>query len=268
MREAKKTVDLRNDALNLFDHFEHANLDALIKLTRNTLEGIRRRVTPPSSLLYGDASVQRKQDHRPAFKVHLALAIPNVMLKPRLEDIQASLNTTVQLILSVYKTVYQWGQPRELPGTPLGGGSQGASSTHLSAVPNQLASMSVVMQASRSQLTAEAQKRHLAELKNFFHEVSQHKEVAKLTSVLSNTFSSAKILVEQALKYFEPYQHLWMEEKEESIAKFLESKPLIISDFEARIKGYEQMESLVKEGVDELPVGTLVLVTGSFLCCI
>jgi dynein heavy chain len=259
MREAKKTAELRSDALNLLDHFEHANLDAHIKLTRNTLEGIRRRVTPSSSLLYGDASVQRKHDHRPAFKVYLALAIPNVMLKPRLEDIQASLNMTVQLILSVYKTVYQWRQPRELPGTPLGGGSQGASSTHLSAAPNQLAS-SVVMQSSRSQLTAEAQKRHLAELKNFFCEVSQHKEVAKLTSVLSTTFSSARILVEQALKYFEPYQHLWMEEKEESIAKYLESKPLI-SDFEARIKAYKQMESVVKEGVDELPVGTLVLVT-------
>lgn len=254
-------ADLRNDALILLEHFEHSNLDALIKLTRNTLESIRRRVTPPSSLLYGDASVQRKHDHRPAFKVYLALAIPNVMLKPRLEDIQTSLNTTVQHILSVHKTVYQWGQARELPGTPLGGGSHTASSTHLSAAPNQLASVSTVMQASRTQLTADAQKKHLAELKNFFREVSQHKEVAKLTSVLSTTFSSAKILVEQALKYFEPYQHLWMEEKEQSIAKFLESKPLI-SDFESRIRDYEQMESVVKEGVDELPVGTLVLVTG------
>lgn len=254
-------ADLRNDALILLEHFEHSNLDALIKLTRNTLESIRRRVTPPSSLLYGDASVQRKHDHRPAFKVYLALAIPNVMLKPRLEDIQTSLNTTVQHILSVHKTVYQWGQVRELPGTPLGGGSHTASSTHLSAAPNQLASVSTVMQASRTQLAADAQKKHLAELKNFFREVSQHKEVAKLTSVLSTTFSSAKILVEQALKYFEPYQHLWMEEKEQSIAKFLESKPLI-SDFESCIRDYEQMESVVKEGVDELPVGTLVLVTG------
>ena len=255
-------VELRNDALILLEHFEHSNLDTLIKLTRNTLESIRRRVTPSSSLLYGDASMQRKHDHRPAFKVHLALAIPNVMLKPRLEEIQTSLNTTVQLILSVHKSVYQWGQLRELPESPLGGGSQGASSSHLSAAPNQLAAASAVMQASRTQLATEAQKRHLAELRNFFREVSQHKEVAKLTSVLSTTFSSAKILIDQALEYFKPYQHLWMDEKEESLAKFLESKPLL-SDFEARIRENERMESVVKEGVEELPVGTLVLVTGT-----
>ena len=267
MKEAKKTAELRNDALLLLDHFEHQNLDALIKLTRNTLEKIRRRVTPPSSLLYGDASSQRKHDHRPAFKVHLALAIPNIMLKPRLEEIQTSLNTTVQLILSVHKVVYQWGQMRELPGaSPLGGGSQGASTSHLSQAPNQLAAASAVMQASRTHLTAEAQKRHLATLKNFFREVSQHKEVAKLTSLLSTTFSSAKILVDKALEYFNPYQHLWMEEKEESMKKFLESQPLL-SDFEARIREYEQMETVVKEGIDELPVGTLVLVAGIYYIC-
>lgn len=258
MREAKKAVDLRHDALILLEHFEHSNLDALIRLTRNTLENIRRRVTPPSSLLYGDASAQRKQDHRPAFKVHLALAIPNVMLKPRLEEIQASLNTTVQLILSIHKTVYQWGQQRELPNqSPLA--SQTASYTHLPTSPNQLAAPSAVLQASRS--LAEAQKQHMADLRNFFRDVSQHKEVAKLTSILSTTFSSAKILVDQALEYFKPYQHLWTEEKEESLTKFLECKPLL-SDFEERIREYEQMESVVKEGVDELPIGTLILVTG------
>ena len=264
MREAKKTADLRNDALLLLEHFEHLNLDTLIKLTRNTLEKIRRRVTPPSSLLYGDASTHRKHDHRPAFKVHLALAIPNIMLKPRLEDIQTSLNTTVQLILSVHKTVYQWGQVRELPASssPLGGGSsQVASTSQLSGAPNQLAAVSAVMKASRTQLAAEAQKKYLAELKNVYHDVSQHKEVAKLTSLLSTTFSSAKILVDQALEYFKPHQNLWMEEKEESMKQFLKSNPLL-SDFEARIREYEQMESVVKEGVDELPVGTLVLVAG------
>lgn len=263
MREAKKRDELRNEALFLLEHFEHCNLEALIKLTRNTLESIRRRVTPPSSLLYGDAANQRKHDHRPAFKVYLALAIPNVMLKPRLEDIQQSLNATVQCIIGVHKSVYQWGQMRKLPESTLGGGVQSASSAQISGAPNQLAAVSAVMQVSHTQLAAEAQKKHLAELKNFFHSVSQHKEVAKLTSLLSTTFSSAKILVDQALEYFKDYQHLWMDEKEESMAKFLESKPLL-SDFEARIREYEKMESIVKEEVDELPVGTIVLVAGIY----
>ena len=261
MREAKKASELRNEALDLLEHFERCNLEALIKLTRNTLEAIRKRVTPPSSLLYSDAANQKRHDHRPAFKVHLALAIPNVMLKPRLEEIQQSLNVTVQCIVGVHKTVYQWGQVRELPEQTLGGGPHGASSTHISGTPNQLASVSVVMQASRAQLSAEAQKKHLAELRNFHRSVSQNKEVAKLISNLSSTFSEAKILVEQALEHFKPYQHLWMDEKEASMAKFLESKPTL-SDFEARIRDYEKMESVVKEEIDELPIGTIVLVAG------
>lgn len=260
MREAKKIDDLKNEAALLLEHFERLNLDALVKLTRNTLESIRRRVAPPSSLLYGDAANQRKHDHRPAFKVHLALAIPNVMLKPRLEEIQQSLNATVQCIIGVHKTVYQWGQMRELPEATLGG-VQGTSSSELSGAPNQLAAVSAVMQASRTHLVAEAKKKHLAELKNFHRSVSQHKEVAKLTSLLSTTFSSAKILVDQALEYFKDYQHLWMDEKEETIAKFLESKPMI-SDFEASIRQYEKLESAVKEEIDELEVGTIVLVAG------
>ena len=264
MREAKRTVELRNEAHDLLEHFKRCNLEALIKLTRNTLESIRRRVTPPSSLLYGDAANQRKHDHRPAFNVHLALAIPNVMLKPRLEEIQQSLNATVQCIISVHKTVYQWGQVRELPQQQaLGSGPHGVSSANIGGASNQLAAVSAVMQASRTQLAAEAQKKHLAELNNFFRSVSQHKEIAKLISNLSTTFTAAKILIEQALEHFKPYQHLWMEEKEESMAKFLESKPML-SDFEARIRDYEKMESVVKEEVDELPVGTIVLVAGEF----
>ena len=264
MREAKRVIELRNEALDLMEHFERCNLESLIKLTRNTLENIRRRVTPPSSLLYGDAAAgKRSHDHRPAFKVYLALSIPNVMLKPRLEDIQQSLNATVQCIIGVHRTVYQWGQVREAPEPTLGGGPQGTSSANLPGVLNQLAAASTVMKASRSHLAVDAQKKHLSELKNFFRSVSQHKETAKLMSLLSTTFSSAKILVDQALKYFKDYQHLWMEEKEESMAKFLESEPLL-SDFEARIRDYEKMESVVKEEVDELPVGTIVLVAGIY----
>ena len=261
MREAKKREELRNEALLVLEHFERCNLEALIKVTRNTLERIRRRVAPPSSLLYGDAANQRKHDHRPAFKVHLALAIPNVMLKPRLEDIQQYLNAAVQCIIGVHKTVYQWGQTRELPEPTLGSGVQATSSAHLGGAPNQLAAVSAVMHASRTRLADEAQKKHLADLKNFFHSISQHKEVAKLTSLLSTTFSSAKILVDQALEYFKDYQHLWMDEKEESMAKFLQSNPML-SDFEARIRDYEKMESVIKEEIDELPVGTIVLVAG------
>lgn len=266
MRAAKRREELKNEAFFLLEHFEQRNLDALIKLTRSTLENIRRRVTPPSSLLYGESADQRKTDHRPAFKVQLALAIPNVMLKPRLEEIQQSLNATVQCVIGVHRYIYQWGQAREVTQGVLGGDIQGTSMAQVSAAPGQLVATSTVMQASQSQLVAAAAKKP-ADLRNFFRSVSEHKEIAKLVSLLSTTFSSAKILIDRALEYFKDYQHLWMEEKEQSVAEFLESKP-ILSEFEARIREYEKREAAVKEEVDELSVGTIVLVTGTYIVCI
>ena len=247
MRAAKRREDLKHEAFFLLEHFEQRNLDALIKLTRSTLENIRRRVTPPSSLLYGESADQRKSDHRPAFKVQLALAIPNVMLKPRLEEIQKSLNATVQCIVGVHKYVYQWGQAREGTQGQLGGDIQGASMAQVSAAPGQLSATSTVMQASQSQLVAAAAKKP-TDLRNFFRSVSEHKEVAKLVSLLSTTFSSAKILIDRALEYFKDYQQLWMEEKEQSVAEFLESKPTL-SEFEARIREYEKKEAADRKSV-------------------
>ena len=275
MRAAKRREDLKNEVFFILEHFEQRNIDVLIKLTRNTFESIRRRVTPPSSLLYGESADHKKTDVRPAFKVDLALAIPNVMLKPRLEDIQQSLNATVQCIVGVHKKVYQWGQEREVKdGSVLGGGSHGASRVQVAATTGQLGSPSSqaatpsgqfaaasAIQASRSQLAAPAKKKPPPELRNFFRAVSEHKEVAKLISLLSTTFSSAKIIVERALEHFKDYQHLWMEEKEQNIAHFLEGEPTL-SDFEARIQQYTRMEETVKDEVDELAVGTIVLVTG------
>ena len=268
MRAAKRREDLKNEALFILEHFEQRNLDALIKLTRNTFESIRRRVTPPSSLLYGESADHKKTDVRPAFKVDLALAIPNVMLKPRLEDIQQSLNATVQCIVGVHKKVYQWGQEREVKEVSvLGGGSHGASRVQVATATGQLGSPSSQLatastsQASRSQLTAAVKTKLPPELRNFFHSVSEHKEIAKLISLLSTTFSSAKIIVEHALEHFKDYQHLWMEEKEQNMAHFLEGEPTL-SDFEARIQQYTRMEETVKDEVDELAVGTIVLVTG------
>ena len=240
-------------------YFEHCNSDALTKLTRNTLESIRRRVTPPSSLLYGDAVNQGKLDHRPAFRVQLVLTIPNVTMKPSLEDLQELLNKAVQYIIDVHKSIYKWGGQYEVPEVSMGG-LQGVSMAQIPGTPTQLSAVSAVMQASHSVLPDSGQE-------SFYHTVIRNKEVAKLKSLLSTTFSSAKILIERALEHFKEYQHLWVDEKEQSVKQFLESEPTL-SDFEAKIREYEKIESTVKEGIDELAVGTIVFQAGIFMCCL
>ena len=51
-------------------------------------------------------SAQEKKP--PLFRADIVLQIPNVVMKPSLEDIQAALNKCVQIILKMTEAVPQW----------------------------------------------------------------------------------------------------------------------------------------------------------------
>lgn len=56
MKKKRESVEAMNEAAyELFSHFNHKNLDALVKLVRNTLEKLRKRITASqSSLAYNE----------------------------------------------------------------------------------------------------------------------------------------------------------------------------------------------------------------------
>ena len=49
-REQKENIE--QAAMDLLNHFNHRNLEALIKVTRNTLEALRKRITSSSMVHY------------------------------------------------------------------------------------------------------------------------------------------------------------------------------------------------------------------------
>ena len=256
-RELQKKRELYQEASDVINHFNRCVLDALIRCTRSTLECIKRRVSSPSTLLYGDADEKRKMDHRPAFKVKLTLAVPHISLKPGLDEIQSALNNVVQQVVAVNKSVYQWRQgPRHTSQVQTG----------LAAVSGILAAQSGVL-AARSGVLASVSGNlgsgpvAAVPLKNFFKSVSENKEVAKLVSMLSSTVSSAKALVTQSLDHFKKYEELWTIEKEEHVKQFMESNP-DLSDIEGKIKAYVKTEEAVVEETEQLEVGSLALLTG------
>ena len=186
MREEKKRKELLQEAQYLLDHFNRKTLDALVRCTRSTLESIKRRVSSPSALLYGEsAEEKRKTDHRPAFKVNLMLAIPNISLKPTLEDMQGTLNNVVQQVIGIHKGVYRWGHAESTP-------------TAVSSIA-QIATQSQVLAASSGVLGATSgvisPSKKLSPHETFFKSVSEHKDMAKMVSMLSSTISSAKTLL-------------------------------------------------------------------------
>lgn len=56
MKKRREAIEAMNEAAyELFAHFNHRNLDALVRLVRNTLERLRRRITSSqASLAYSE----------------------------------------------------------------------------------------------------------------------------------------------------------------------------------------------------------------------
>ncbi len=71
-----------------------------------SLDAIKRRVQIKAGF---SASADFVEDGKPAlFRADVVLAIPNVVMRPSLEDVQGSLNKCVQIVLKMAESVPQW----------------------------------------------------------------------------------------------------------------------------------------------------------------
>lgn len=256
LRQQQKKHELYEEAKDLLDHYSKQTLTALVKCTKYTLETIKRRMTSPSAIQYGDsAEDKRKLDHRPAIKVKLILAIPHIGLKPALDEVQGSLNATVQKVLGVHKNIMMWGQRTGRVVEPQL--ALGAQSSVLTAASGALAASPGALNA--TSITFSQQKS--TEQKTFYKAISENKEIAKLVSMMTTTISSAKVLVTQSLEQFKQYEELWNVDRNEFMTKFMEEKPSL-SEFEAKMREYTAMDDVIAEEEELLNCGSLALIIG------
>ena len=239
MKKRQQKEELRQDALYLYQYFYQKTINSLIQTTRSNLDSLRRALAPPSALGYTDAD--DKKDRKPIFKVQVTLAIPSIVLKPGIEDIQTLVSDTVQTIVAVHKGIAQWG----------------AATNDPLAAPSQQA------------VAATTEKK--VEPRTVYKMVYENKEVAKLTNALSSIVTAAKKTIIESFDHFNLYQDLWATEQEKVLKEFLDSDPLL-GDFEAKIRYYEELEAQVMEEIDQLQVGAFCLDTctldfyGGILC--
>jgi len=72
---------------------------------RLSLDSIKRRLQTSNKY----TKDENKDDSKPPlFRADIVLAIPNVVMKPSLDDIQSSLNKAVQIILKTSMNIPQW----------------------------------------------------------------------------------------------------------------------------------------------------------------
>ena len=245
MRKIELRTKLQSEADNLLAYYEELNIDTLVQLLRLTLDSIRRRIAI-HTVGYGNytksgtQSKKEKLDH-PLFESDIILAMPSIVMKPSLDEIQQALNQTVSVITLVTNEVFRWGQERRIPAPPEG--------------ERPLHSRSDIR--SRSRVIRQVMTDR-STLKNYHKAVSENKEVLKLVSVLSTAVNSTKSLIMKGQEQFNKYSHLWTAEQEEKMSEFLEGDPGV-NDFKMEMQQYATLEEVIVLEPDTIPAGCIAL---------
>ncbi|XP_049624319.1 dynein axonemal heavy chain 5 [Suncus etruscus] len=256
-RKKKEAEILEEEACELLSHFNHQNMEALLKVTKNTLEAIRKRIHSASATNFRDSNstTKMKQNSKPIFRANIILAIPNITMIPALEDIQQTLNKVVECIVSVPKGVRQWSS--ELPS------KRKMHERKMAARQNQDSDSDTEMGQGEPPETVEIASINVpipAQSRNYYKNVSDNKEIVKLVSVLSTIINSTKKEVITSMDCFKCYNHIWQKEKEETIMEFILKNPLL-SEFESQILYFQNLEQDIQTQPEFICVGAIALFT-------
>jgi len=91
---------------NFLTSYTQRNNDALIQCTRYTFDSIKKRLQQTNKYVGGQ--VIREKVKNPLFKADIILAIPNIAVKPTLDDMQSQLNKAVQAMLKLSQDLPEW----------------------------------------------------------------------------------------------------------------------------------------------------------------
>ncbi len=221
---------------NFLTQYTQKNNDALIQCTKYSFDAIKRRLQQTNKYVGGQ--VFREKVKNPLFKADVILAIPNVTVKPTLDDMQAQLNKSVQSILKMSQDVPEWLHSQKL---------------------REIQIKEIEKQAADEGEDAKAAT--VSKLpKPLSKTITEHKDIAKLVISLSSIMSTFKDEVQEMMKNFTGYSELWEKEADVTVKQFMQSQPLIV-DFEAKLRHYKKIETEIEEFAPLYQVGSIVYIT-------
>uniref|UniRef100_A0A1I8FY30 Dynein heavy chain 5, axonemal n=1 Tax=Macrostomum lignano TaxID=282301 RepID=A0A1I8FY30_9PLAT len=279
-RKKDEKEQIEEAAMELLNHFNHRNMDAIVKVTKNTLEALRKRISASTLISYDKAA----NTQRPFFRCFATLSIPQVAMHPTTEEVQQCVNKSCYCIISVSKGVSQWSKERKttrekfsydeedfdfdgevttarsdarrpsiaasVAHTDISGQSDGATSragfrSHRGRTESEegTSQYAVQMQAN-----------------NYFKSVSENKEVAKLASLLSAAINSQKKAVQSAMERFYIYRYIWEQNREEALQEFVQQSPRL-GEYEAKILDFEQKEETINAEPPSYDCGPIAIFT-------
>ena len=277
---------LEEHALELLSFFNSRNLEAIIRVTRTTLDAIKRRVAASSGVTYVERAVGMKEEvvtNTAAFRSNVVLAIPSITMQPALDEIQQAINKAATMVVYVSKGISQWDQTCKvldkdkdkdvvkdqnlrLKEAEVDTHSQRSRATSFNSVQEDGASDAGM--PSRGKVSHREHSVMIippptttAQKKSYFKNVAENKEVAKLLSLIQTIVNSQKKAVTTALEQFSKYQHIWKNDKDEKMKEFLDENPNL-GEFEVQILSLKATEEIVQQEPETYNVGAIALFTG------
>ncbi|PKU48615.1 dynein heavy chain axonemal [Limosa lapponica baueri] len=274
-RKRKDLEMLEEEANELLSYFNQCNIDALLKVTRKTLETIRKRIHASTMINFSEnhnASEQKKSTH-PVIRTSINLSIPNIIMTPSLDEVQQTLNKAVDTILKVMKGVGQWSKERisekkmlEKKVAVLRCESRDSDSDDTMKETgkknihgNKLYITQFLVLDSMSDAESLSSSDPV-QSQNYFKSVSENKDIIKLVSLLSTAINSTKREVVTALESFSCYHYIWQKDKEETIDKLMMGNPLL-SEFESEILHFQDLDLKINSEPEYICVGAIALYT-------
>ncbi|PAA70380.1 hypothetical protein BOX15_Mlig025839g1 [Macrostomum lignano] len=277
---------LQEAATELKMFFNGKNIDALVKVTKNTLETIRRRITASNMIAFDkNTSVER-----PLFQCFATLSIPNVILSPSVEEVQQGVNKAAYSIINVSRNVLQWSNdwtlwPSETDPNLASDGDDEEEEDRTermvvrSRAPSFAESVSASEMSSYSAATQQSQQsRRLSKYqsateqpvelqssraKSMHHLISRNNDVAQEYSMLSSAVIVQKKELISSLVRIDEFKHIWSANKQAVLRQFQEQSPKLF-EYKTKILEFFEQEDFVNNSDSAIECGPIVILTERF----
>ncbi len=195
------------NARELINYFSHKNLDAIVKLIKSTLEKLRKRITNSHTISYSNRTEPKDL---PIFKCYIVLSIPNIHVQPSLDEIQQTLNRTVQMVVNISKDISIWNRPFVRKSKNLNKSSlfEQPSIENFDTLTNtdQQSQLNLDDSDFERRTDSERPVTPLQNQRSSYKYVNENKEVVKMISMLSTCITSNKKSILNALDKFKGKQ--------------------------------------------------------------
>ena len=247
----KKQVELSKqmqiEAREIYQYFKQQFLDSLLQLIRCSMDILRRRLLPTSQHYNMQDPLQESKTRPPVFKTSITLALPTIVLRPALDDIQQAVCSATTMMVSISKQVFEWQQNR----------ANRMIESQVCLKTEAVDSVQPLTSRSKRNL---AKMQKVSSLKNCYKYVSENKEILKLQSFVSTIISSMKKMTTDSFETFTKYQFLWTVDRDEKM-KGIEKEFTLVANFHGEMKRYRELEDVISSEADSITQGPLLMVT-------